>query len=442
MLPIVRTYINKHQLLEKERLVIVGLSGGADSVALLSVLVQLGYHCLAAHCNFHLRGDESDRDEAFARQFVHTLNVSFYAKDFDTLKYASEHHLSTEMAARELRYGWFEKLRQETDAQAIAVAHHRDDQAETVLMNLMRGSGIHGMRGIRPQNDYIVRPLLAVGREEILAWLKGEGLTYVTDSTNLSDVYMRNFIRLRILPLMEKLNPSAKQAIARTATQLSSVEAIYQSVIEKAKAKVITDNNRLSINELLLYPSPETILYELLLPFQFTRQVAEDIFLALENESGKIFYSSTHRLVKDRDSLLLSPLESENQPDGCLITELEGEIVYGNSKLSFRKVAVDVDFRLQMAMDTAYIDFDKLCFPLLLRTWQAGDWFIPFGMKGRKKLSDYFIDQKYSLLAKEQALLLCSSEEIVWVVGQRVDDRFKIEKSTKNALIIKFSHNI
>ena len=210
MRDVVRAYIEKYRLLTENRPVLVGVSGGADSIALLTILVESGYSCIAAHCNFHLRGDESLRDEQFVREYTRKLDVPFLMTDFDTRKYAADRHLSIEMAARELRYGWFEEQRAATGAQAVAVAHHRDDSVETLLMNLVRGTGIRGMSGIRPRNGFVVRPLLAVSREDILEWLAGRGLTYVTDSTNLSDAYTRNFIRLRVLPLLEEINPSVK----------------------------------------------------------------------------------------------------------------------------------------------------------------------------------------------------------------------------------------
>ena len=298
---IVRAYIEKQQLLSGDKPVLVGLSGGADSVALLALLVQLDYPCMALHCNFHLRGDESVRDEQFAEDMACRLQVPFHKIDFDTVAYAAEHHLSIEMAARELRYSWFEEMRQRLGAQAIAVAHHRDDSVETVLMNLVRGTGIRGLGGIRPKNGHVVRPLLTVSRSEILDWLEEQQLPYVTDSTNLSDAYTRNFIRLRVLPLLEELNPSVKSAIARTADHLAETETIYLHEVEKARRELLKEGNRIPIARLLRYPSPATILYELLKPYGFSRQVADDVFRSLERESGKMFYSPGFCLLKDRE---------------------------------------------------------------------------------------------------------------------------------------------
>ena len=399
MRDVVRAYIEKYRLLTENRPVLVGVSGGADSIALLTILVESGYSCIAAHCNFHLRGDESLRDEQFVREYARKLDVPFLMTDFDTRKYAADRHLSIEMAARELRYGWFEEQRAATGAQAVAVAHHRDDSVETLLMNLVRGTGIRGMSGIRPRNGFVVRPLLAVSREDILEWLAGRGLTYVTDSTNLSDAYTRNFIRLRVLPLLE-------------------------------------ERDRLSIAALMRYPSPDAILYELLKTYGFTRPVAEDVYLSLTKESGKTFFSSTHRLIKDRDYLLLSPLVKEEVREYTLTG---GEKVWsGPVELSFEKIVIKEDFHIRKDKNIAYFDYDKLAFPLTLRTWKEGDWFIPFGMKGRKKLSDYFSDHKFSRLDKERTWLLCSGGAVIWIVGERSDNRFCLDKTTKSVLVVNF----
>ena len=436
---IVRAYIEKQQLLSGDGPVLVGLSGGADSVALLALLVQLDYPCVALHCNFHLRGDESVRDEQFAREMARTQDVPFYKIDFDTTAYGAEHHLSIEMAARELRYNWFEEMRLRLGAQAIAVAHHRDDSVETVLMNLVRGTGIRGLGGIRPKNGYVVRPLLAVSRSEILDWLAEQQLSYVTDSTNLSDAYTRNFIRLRVLPLLEELNPSVKAAIARTADHLAETEAIYLHVVEKARRELLEEDFRIPIARLMEYPSPATILYELLKPYGFTRQVADDVFRSLTGESGKMCYSPDYRLLKDREYLLLSPVKKEEEQEYTFTADdIVEEIWRGPVELSFFKSVITTDFCFRKDKHIAYFDYDKLSFPLTLRKWKEGDWFIPFGMKGRKKLSDYFSDHKFSRMDKEQTWLLCSGENILWIVGERSDNRYCIDKTTKSVLVVNF----
>lgn len=436
MRDLVRAYIEKYQLLTENRPVLVGVSGGADSIALLTILVELGYSCIAAHCNFHLRGEESLQDERFTKEYVEKLQIPFVKIDFETEQYAAENHLSIEMAARELRYRWFEEQRVHWGAQAIAVAHHRDDNVETFLMNLIRGTGIRGLSGIQPKNGFVVRPMLAVSREEIQNWFAKRNLSYVTDSTNLSDAYTRNFIRLRILPLLEEVNPSVKKAIARTSEHLAATEAIYLQVIEEARKEVFDSENRLSIAALMKYPAPNAVLYELLKVYGFSRSVVEDIYSSLTKESGKVFFSSSFRLIKDRDYLLFSPLVKEEIQEYILNGD-EKEWI-GPIELSFESVVITTDFQIRKEKNIAYFDADKLTFPLTLRKWQEGDWFIPFGMKGRKKLSDYFSDRKFSRLEKEQTWLLCSGDTIIWIVGERSDNRFCLDKMTKRALVVNF----
>ena len=431
----IQQYIIQHQLLSGEKPVVVGISGGADSVALLHILVSLGYKCIAAHCNFNLRGDESFRDEQFTIDFTKRLQVPLCKISFETNKYAQENRLSVEMAARELRYRWFEELLNTYDADAVAVAHHRDDSVETLLINLTRGSGITGLTGIKPKNGNVVRPLLCVSREDIYAYIENNGLEYVTDSSNSSDIYTRNFIRLKVIPLLEEINPSVKASLARTTNHLYDASLIYNHSIEEAR-KVIIQNNRLSISVLLSFPAPATILYEMLKPYGFSRTVCESIFTVLEKDSGKIFYSSTHRLLKDRSDLLIDVLSGED--NRAYLINLEDDNVDLPVELKPEIVVIKEDYQIEKDKKFAYFDFDKLSFPLVLRHWQEGDWFVPFGMKGKKKVSDYFSDKKFSLFDKEKTWLLCSGQDVIWIVGERTDNRYRIEKTTKRVLKLKF----
>ncbi|MDD3506886.1 MAG: tRNA lysidine(34) synthetase TilS [Parabacteroides sp.] len=431
----IQQYIIQHQLLSGEKPVVVGISGGADSVALLHILVSLGYKCIAAHCNFNLRGDESFRDEQITIDFTKRLQVPLCKISFETNKYAQENRLSVEMAARELRYRWFEELLNTYDADAVAVAHHRDDSVETLLINLTRGSGITGLTGIKPKNGNVVRPLLCVSREDIYAYIENNGLEYVTDSSNSSDIYTRNFIRLKVIPLLEEINPSVKASLARTANHLYDASLIYNHSIEEAR-KVIIQNNRLSISVLLSFPAPATILYEMLKPYGFSRTVCESIFTVLDKDSGKIFYSSTHRLLKDRSDLLIDVLSGED--NRAYLINLEDDNVDLPVELKPEIVVIKEDYQIEKDKKFAYFDFDKLSFPLVLRHWQEGDWFVPFGMKGKKKISDYFSDKKFSLFDKEKTWLLCSGQDVIWIVGERTDNRYRIEKTTKRVLKLKF----
>jgi len=436
MLSTVQAYIAQHQLLRPGALVIVGLSGGADSVALLHILTRLGYPCVAAHCNFHLRNDESDADADFAQQTTEALGLPFRRIDFDTADYARQNGVSTEMAARTLRYEWFDTLRRELGAEAIAVAHHRDDNVETVLLNLIRGTGLSGLCGMRPRNGHIVRPLLSVDRHQIVRWLADRHLPFCTDSSNASDVYRRNFVRLRLLPLMEQLNPSVRDAILRMAGHLTDVEAIYRNAIDSHRAHLIDADGRISIDALLRTPAPQAVLFELLTPYGFTSSQCADIARALSGESGRSFVAPGGRwhLLKDRLHLILYPAY-EVSADAFTLTL--GSELTAPIRLSLEERIVDEAFTISRSPHVATFDADRIALPLTLRRWRAGDSFVPFGMTGRKKLSDYFSDHKFSLLRKAAAWILCdASGRILWIVGHRTDNRFRITSKTRRALIV------
>lgn len=437
MIRTVSAYIEKHQLFDTNDLIIVGLSGGADSVALLHILVRLGYNCIAAHCNFHLRGKESDEDEIFTGKLAKQLNVSFYKKNFDTTTYARENHLSIEMAARDLRYQWFEQIREEFQAQVIAVAHHQDDSVETFLLNMIRGTGVRGLSGIRPKNGAVVRPLLSVNRIKIVEWLAKENINFQTDSTNLSDAYTRNFIRLRIIPLLEELNPSVKEAIIRTSNHLSDLEKVYTSWLEKERPQIIDSQHRISIPKLLNTSAPQSLLYELIKPFGFTRLLSDSIFSSVQGQSGKIFDAphTNYRIIKDREFLLISTQKEKNN---MIYSITDDDSLEYPIKLKTFTKSIESTFEILKETNIAYFDYNKLIFPLTLRTWHKGDSFIPFGMKGRKKISDYFADRKFNRIQKEQIWLLCSGIDIIWIIGERTDERYRIKKSTKRALIAVF----
>ncbi|MDD3064149.1 MAG: tRNA lysidine(34) synthetase TilS [Massilibacteroides sp.] len=434
----VKAYIEEHHLLSSGQPVIVGLSGGADSVALLKVLCDLGYHCFAAHCNFHLRDEESDRDEAFACAFSESMDIPFYKTDFETLRYAREKRLSVEMAARELRYDWFETLRVELGAQAIAIAHHEQDNVETVLLNLVRGTGIKGLIGMQPRNGYVVRPLLTVKKQEILDWLCLNHLDYVTDSSNLSDTFTRNFLRLDIVPLLEKINPSVSEAIVRMAENLTDAELLYRYALKGLLEEIREEGEGFRIESIQHAPAPKTVLYELLQPYGFNRSVVQNIYQSFAEESGKVFYSATHRLLKDRDRLLLASLTGDEEKDKEYRIYPEDKEICCSVKLFLRREVLIKGNEICKDKRVATLDWNKLRFPLTLRHWREGDWFIPFGMKGRKKISDYFTNNKFNLFEKQRVWLLCSGENIVWVVGERIDHRFCVDKNTKEILIIHF----
>lgn len=416
----IEKYINEKELFSLKDRLIVALSGGADSVALLRVLLSLGCDCVAAHCNFHLRGQESDRDEIFVRRLCAEVSVPLEVVHFQTSDYAVENGLSIEMAARELRYGWFEEIRKKYGASYVAVAHHKDDSVETFLLNLSRGTGINGLKGIMPKNGYIVRPLLEVGRDDILDYLHCLKQDYVTDSTNLENVYTRNKIRLDIIPLFRQINPSFCDSIMETASRLSDVAAIYKQSVMASMERVMLSPYSVSIEKLMNEVAPQAILFEWLSPLGFNSAQIKDIERSLKSTSGKIFYSSDWILLRDRNCLLIKSKKVEDQ-------------VY---ILKTRIFSVDSDFKVPKRNDVAYLDADKLCGELKLRKWCSGDRFVPFGMKGFKKVRDYLRDRKMSLFEKENIMVVTSGDEIVWLVNERTDNRFCVDSKTDKVLEI------
>ena len=430
----VEEYIDRHKLLKRGDKVLVALSGGADSVALLIVLRKLGYKCEAIHCNFNLRGKESDRDEAFTKELCSRLSIVLSILHFDTKTYATQKGISIEMAARELRYAAFEKHRASTGAQAIAVAHHRDDSAETLLLNLTRGTGIRGLRGIQPKNGYIIRPLLCVGRDEILDYLKWRGESYVTDSTNLASIYTRNKIRLEIIPKLAEINPSIHASLAATAQRISEAEKIYSDAINKAIERV-RKGNRISIAALTKEIAPATVLYEILSPLGFNSAQIDDISRSMQGEGAKQFHASEYSVIKDRETLIITQSNGFEQQDVVLPTEGIIETVQGTLAITPAEFNGDIPKH----RNTACLDAEKLHLPLTLRNTRKGDRFAPFGMRGTKLVSDYLTDRKKSIFEKQMQLVVTDAKgEIVWLVGERPSSRCSIDKNTKKILSLEW----
>ena len=422
----VQKFIEEKALFTLQDKVLVALSGGADSVALLRVLLSLGYTCECMHCNFHLRGEESDRDEAFVKALCEEYSVQLHVTHFDTETYAKEHHQSIEMAARELRYAWFHQLKEERKASVIAVAHHRDDSVETFLLNLMRGTGIDGLKGIPVRNGYVVRPLSQESREDILDYLKAIHQDYVTDSTNLQDQYVRNKIRLNILPLMKEINPSVMESIQNTSFRLSEVASIYHQGIDYRLNQIVKKNSddfmQVSIADVLNDIAPNALLHELLSPLGFNSEQVRDVYRSLEHsQSGKRFLSKEWELIRDREDLLLHRIKQEETAPELIVEEIE----------------YTPDFIIPRDKHIACMDADKVEMPLTIRKWQVGDKFVPFGMTGKKKVSDYLTDRKMSLYQKDNQYVVCSGDHIVWIVNERNDNRFRITPHTKRVLLIQ-----
>ena len=418
----VKEFIEKEDLFSKQDKILVALSGGADSVALTRILITLGYHCEAAHCNFELRGEESDRDEDFVRNFCRSLNIKCHSIHFETRRYAAQQSISIEMAARELRYNWFSKICEESDCQVVAVAHHKDDSVETMLLNLIRGTGINGLLGIRPKNGNVVRPLLCASRQEVVEYLHRMNQTYVTDSTNLEDEYTRNKIRLNILPLMEEINPSVKDGLVKTASYLNDISKVYQQAIKESIDRIfITPEKEISIEKLMNEPAPQALLFEVLSPLGFNSTQVEEVYGSLNGQPGKRFISSQWQVVKDRDLLLIEKVKTAND----------------KPQIIFEEVLLTKEFVIPKDKNTACFDANKFKGVISIRKWEKGDYFIPFGMKGKKLVSDFMTDSKFSLLKKEQQWVLSCNDQIAWLIGERTDNRFRIDDSTQKVIIAK-----
>ena len=422
----VQKFIEEKKLFNLQDKILVALSGGADSVALLRVLLSLGYTCECAHCNFHLRGLESDRDEAFVRQLCEKQGIPLHVTHFDTSAYAKEHHISIEMAARELRYEWFEHIRKEIGASAIAVAHHRDDSVETFLLNLMRGAGINGLKGIPVKNGLIVRPLLSVSREDILDYLQAIHQDFVTDSTNMEDEYMRNKIRLNILPAMKEVNPSIMETIQETTFRFSEISNIYQQDRTEAIAHKVTSTSpdlfRISLVDVLDDVAPLSLLHEILFLKGFNGSQIQDIYRTLSSsQSGKRFFSAEWEVLRDREYIWIKKKTPTQSIPEIMMEEIERT----------------PSFVIPRDKHIACLDADKINRPLTIRKWERGDKFVPLGMNGKKNVSDYLTDKKYSLFQKENQYVVCCGEDIVWLVNERTDHRYRITDNTQRIMLIQ-----
>ena len=442
-LQIVNDFIVGHDLLSPEGKYLVALSGGADSIALLKSLSMLHYNVEAVHCNFHLRGEESDRDEAFCRQRCDELGVCLHVAHFATKEYAEVHHVSVEMAARDLRYDYFEKLRRDVGADDVVVAHHKDDSVETVLMNLIRGTGLHGLMGIAPRRDHIVRPLLCVSRQQIEAFLDDLGVPYVTDSTNLCDDVVRNKIRLNVIPRLKEINPSATEAIAKTASRLRQAAEIFDEAIagKITEARVKTEDLDDSCLEAVFDIDKiveEYTLFHILAPYGFSSSMIENVFKALKTaRSGAVFCSVSHELLIDRGKLIVQAIQPVFQP--YRIPE-EGIYRLSNQcRLCVTRVPLEEVTFKKGYCDTIFVDADKLSFPLIIRTAMPGDRIHPLGMKGSRLVSDILTDEKVNLFDKRRQLVLVDAKgEIVWLVGRRLNRHFSITPHTQSVLKIQY----
>ena len=411
--------------------VILAISGGVDSVVLAHLLAQNNVEVVLAHCNFRLRGKESKADEEFVEKLANELNFPVYVQHFDTHKFAEEHSLSIQMAARDLRYAWFDELCNQLGYSYILTAHHANDSWETFLINFTRGTGLSGLTGIPENNDRTYRPLLPFSREEIVSYAQDNNLEWREDSSNQSNKYLRNKIRNEIYPLLKEENSNLMNSFLRTQEHLQQSEALLEDYITILFSKIVTETQfgyHLSITELKKTPNAKAVIYQLLKDFGFTEW--EDVYQLIEAQSGKRVYSKTHQLVKDRDILILQEI-SESSSKILKINYLE-DIDFNLGKLKQSKVSQMKEFD----KNVAYFPFELLKFPLQLRKWKSGDYFYPFGMKGKKKISDYLINEKIPVTEKENIWVLCNENDIIWIVNHRTSEKYKIKPTQA---ILKFT---
>jgi len=437
MINSVKDNIYKNNLFTKKSKILLAVSGGADSIFLLFVLKDLGYDIQIAHCNFNLRDVESDQDEQFVKDIADKYSIRCYVRSFDTLKFAEENKISIQMAARQLRYDWFEELLVENNFSCIATGHHQDDSIETFLINLIRGSGISGLCGIQMINNKIVRPLLSLKRNQIEYFLTKQNIKYRNDSSNSDIKYLRNNIRHQLIPLLKEINPKIQETISNEIDMLNGINNIFKEKVNDIRKSIMIKREELfiiKISDLLNISNLEVILYELLRPFGSFQ--VKQIINSLRLQSGKQFFSNTHYILIDRECLIISQKKETNNKE-IKIFRTDHEI----SKPLYMKLSETFDLSIVNDPLFAKFDLNKLTFPLLLRKWKNGDKFIPLGMNNFKKVSDFFVDEKYTLNEKKEQWILCSKENIIWIVGKRIDDRYKIASNTKITYIAQLLKN-
>ncbi|HDZ40512.1 MAG TPA: tRNA lysidine(34) synthetase TilS [Bacteroidetes bacterium] len=429
-------YRRLKQLFTRQEKILLAVSGGIDSVVMLDIFVNLKYNIAVAHCNFQLRGKESDGDEKFVESLCRKKGLRFFKNRFQTAEYACEKGISIQMAARELRYKWLNEIRKEESFDFVATGHNLNDSIETILINLTRGTGINGLTGISERSAYIIRPLLFASRKMITEYAEANMLEYREDSSNIQTKYTRNKIRHRVIPFLEQINPSVLDAIAETSDYLRSTYIIYEQAIKEKKTEITEysdDSALINISSLKKLDPLETWIYEIFKEWNFGKRQLNDIIHLIDAGTGKQLFSASHVLTRDRDRIIISSSETR-----------EGNVTTINSAAEWRNIALIEKFEiiprknLKISDDPsyAYLDADLIQYPLTLRRWKDGDFFYPLGMKGRKKISDLLIDMKISLPDKDKVFVLEMNNKIIWVLGFRIDDRFKVTESTVEVMQI------
>ncbi len=440
-------FIAQHELFSPKDGLLVALSGGIDSVCLLHLLLEMGFENLtAAHCNFQLRAEESEQDQQFCLEICNTMGIKHALKRFDTQAFAHANGLSIQVAARTLRYQWFEQLMNEQKTKYLLTAHHQTDNLETLLINQIRGTGIAGLHGILPKNNYIVRPLLCLTKTEINNYASEENIIYREDSSNASDKYIRNSIRHHILPLLQAINPQIEQTFFDNGTRIYETQQIYNKKIEELKSqiclKIDDTNTHIDINTFFKNQGSPTLLFELLNDFGFKSPAIDAIFESLTKQSGKLFFSQTHQLLKDRTTLMLQPISKINNKNQSFLWQKNTpDYQFPLGEISF-VIKKKLDINIGIQTNYAYFDADKVEFPLTLRPWQEGDYFMPFGMRGKKKVSNFLSDVKVNLFEKDNIWVVQhSNKDILWLIDYRTDNRYRVGEATQKILVIKFVPN-
>lgn len=436
MLAQIKEYIKDYDLFPPTARLLIAVSGGVDSMVCLNVLSGLGYTCGIAHCNFQLRGSESDEDEAFVRSLATQLNIPFYCKGFNTREYADKNGLSIQMAARDLRYTWFESLRLSEKYDYIILAHQGDDSVETLLINLARGTGLRGLTGIKAKSGNIRRPLLCTNRKNILSYADKSKVAFREDSSNLKTDYIRNRIRHIIMPEFENINPSfSKTVLSNIENFKEELEVLDQRFVELKEniVKHDADEIKLSINQLLELQQIHWFLFRFLSGYGFNIEQVTSLINGLTDPPGKQFYSERYSLIKDREFIFLTIRKIKNESE--YLIDISSKSISIPVKLEMSEISV-IKHSISRDLNTADVDLEKITFPLKLRKWNHGDYFYPLGMNKSKKLSDFFIDEKIPRHKKEKIWILCSGNDIVWLIGLRMDDRFKITKDTSKVFQI------
>lgn len=431
-------YIRQNSLFNPDQRILLAVSGGKDSVLMAHLFKQGGFKFGIAHCNFGLRGEESQRDERFVSALASQLEVPLYVTHFTTKAYAAEHKISTQMAARDLRYRWFEELRTQENYSYIAVAHHQDDAIETVLLNLVRGTGIAGLHGILPKRDFLIRPLLFLSRAGIDEAIQRKGYDFVEDSSNSGTAYARNKLRLGVIPLLKEINPNLEQTFEHNILRFAETEMVLQQTVAQLRVTLFEEKKEgiyLSLEKIKALNPKRLLLFELLKVYGFTETVVEDLLSSLNKQSGTSFYSASHRLTLNRENLMLTAITAEEVYTNKMIHPSDTAVAFGNQ-------VIEISYSELISFDNnpqkAFIDADRLIFPIVVRAWQEGDRFMPIGMRNYKKLSDFFIDQKIPLPQKDSIpILINGNGDVVWVAGLRQDNRYKVTATTKKVAIFE-----